>query len=140
MAAAHLSAGRPGIGWPEVAVESARQRARYATGATLLGGPLGALAGVSTLTVAQARLVIDVAAIIGHDPVDPARAVDVLVLLGVYPDALAASKAVAELVGDVTVLGREVRPARRGPTSVAAATARLLAARGRPADPGRRAR
>jgi hypothetical protein len=95
-----------------VAVRSAALRARYASGTTLLGGPLGAFAGVSTLTWTQARLVIDIAAIMDHDPNNPARAADVLTLLGVYADPLSAGKAVAELVGDVTVtsLG-QTRPA-----------------------------
>ncbi|HEY2792551.1 MAG TPA: hypothetical protein VGJ28_09355, partial [Micromonosporaceae bacterium] len=86
------------------AVRTATRRARYAVGSALLGGPLGVAAGVSTLAWAHARLVIDVAAIFGRDPLDPARAADVLVLLGAYPDALAASKAVTELAGDLAAV------------------------------------
>jgi hypothetical protein len=82
------------------AVRTANRRARYAVGSTLLGGPLGIAAGVSTMAWAHARLVIDIAAIFGRDPLDPGRAADVLVLLGAYPDRLAAGKAVAELAGD----------------------------------------
>jgi hypothetical protein len=83
-----------------VAVATAMKRTRYAVGASIVGGPIGVAAGVSTLTWAKARLVLDVAAIFGHDPLDPTRAADVLVLLGAYPDGLAAGKAVAELADD----------------------------------------
>lgn len=107
-----------------VALDSARKRARYVVGAALFGGPLGLAASVSTLAVTKARLIIDVAAIFGYDPLDPARAVDVLVLLGAYPDAPAAAKAVAELTGDASGVGGEVPVAR--PTLIATATATLL--------------
>jgi hypothetical protein len=106
-----------------VALDSARKRARYAVGAALFGGPFGIAAGVSTVGVAKARLIIDIAAIFGADPLAPDRAVDVLVLLGAYADAPAAAKAVAELIGDADVAG-DVRLPR--PTIVGAATAQLL--------------
>jgi hypothetical protein len=83
------------------AVRTANRRTRYAVGSALLGGPLGFAASISTMTWAHARLVIDIAAIFGRDPLVAARAVDVLVLLDAYPDPLAARKAVAELAGDL---------------------------------------
>jgi hypothetical protein len=85
------------------AVRAAGRRSRYATGAALIGGPIGAAAGVSALTWAHARLVLDIAAAFGHDPGDPARAIEVLVLLGAYPDAGTARSAVSELLGDQDV-------------------------------------
>jgi hypothetical protein len=110
-----------------VALDSARKRTRYAVGATLLGGPLGVAASVSTLAVAKARLIIDIAAIFGADPLDPDRAVDVLVLLGAYADAPAATKAVAELIGDgITDTAEAGDVTAPRPTLVAAATAQLL--------------
>jgi hypothetical protein len=69
----------------------------------LIGGPIGLAAAFSALAWTHARLVIDLAAIFDHDPTDAARAADVLALLGVFPDALSAGKAVAELAGHVNV-------------------------------------
>ena len=112
------------------AVRVANRRTRYAVGTTLVGGQLGIAAGVSTLTWAHARLVIDVAAVFGHDPLHPSRAADVLVLLGAYPDRLSAAKAVSEVAGDLPDADL-TEPTSREPMIVAAATQSLTRAASR---------
>jgi hypothetical protein len=60
--------------------------AGYATLVATLTKPLGGLAEAATLSWAHARLVLLIAAAYGHDPADPQRVPELLVLLGIHPD------------------------------------------------------
>ncbi|MEN3305402.1 MAG: hypothetical protein V7603_1604 [Micromonosporaceae bacterium] len=62
------------------------KRAGYAVLVATLTRPLGGLAEAATLTWAHARLVLLIAAAYGHDPADPKRVPELLVLLGIHPD------------------------------------------------------
>jgi hypothetical protein len=88
-----------------VAIRSAERRARFA--ALITGLPLGGLAALSGELWAQARLVLDVAAIYGLDPTDPARAAEILALLGVYPDVRAARASIRDMNGESAGDGRK---------------------------------
>ncbi|HKE66389.1 MAG TPA: hypothetical protein VKB59_17285, partial [Micromonosporaceae bacterium] len=87
-----------------VATRTARRRTGLAALATAL--PFGGVATASGHLWAYARLVLDVAAVYGFDPADPARAADVLALLGIYPDARAARAAVRAASGEAADDGR----------------------------------
>ena len=87
-----------------VAIRSAERRARVAALITSL--PLGGLGTLSGELWAHARLVLDIAAIYGLDPSDPARAAEILALLGLYPDASAAEASIRDLNGESVGNGR----------------------------------
>ncbi|MFC7547025.1 hypothetical protein [Plantactinospora sp. GCM10030261] len=67
-------------------------------------GVLAPVAEIATVTWAHASLVLHVAAAHGHDPTDPERAVDLLVLTGVHQDAPAARAALGAVDTDHPVL------------------------------------
>jgi len=64
-------------------------------GLSALANPLAPLAGAAGLAGLQARLVLRIAAAHGADPTAPERAIDLLVLTGVQPDAERAREALA---------------------------------------------
>ena len=81
-----------------VAIRDAQRRARVATAAAVL--PLGGLASIATQLWTHARLVLEVAALHGVDPREPARAAEILALLEIYPDLGAAAAAVRGVTDD----------------------------------------
>lgn len=112
-----------------IAIRTATQRARLATGTAIVGGPVGATAGFTALTWARSRLVLDVAAIYGVDPADPERAVDVLELLRIYPDRESATRAVITITDGTTPPATESTESRTGTSAPKARLALRLAAR-----------
>jgi hypothetical protein len=83
-----------------VAIRTAERRTRVAALATAL--PFGGVAALSTQLWANARLVLEIAAVYDFDPRDPARATEMLALLEVYPDVRTAIAAVRAVTGDAT--------------------------------------
>jgi len=79
------------------AVRRARRRAGLTAGGVLLG-PVGVVAGTVAGAWVRARFVLEVSALYGRDALDPARAADLLVILGAYPDRESAVAAVAEVL------------------------------------------
>lgn len=69
------------------------RQAGFASLAGTLARPWGALAGLAAYTWVRTRLVLLTAAAYGHDPRDPERVPELLVLLGVHPDLPAARAA-----------------------------------------------
>jgi hypothetical protein len=67
--------------------------ARFGGAATGLGGIITFIPDLATLLWIQSRLVFYVAAAYGHDPTDPMRPAELLVLRDLYPDAAAARAA-----------------------------------------------
>ncbi len=81
---------------------------RYATRAgyaALAGTLLGGLAEAAALVWAHARLVLLIAAAYGHDPADPRRVPELLVLLRVHPDLESANTALEGAGAGHTVSG-----------------------------------
>jgi hypothetical protein len=91
-----------------------RNAARRTRVATLASAPFAGLGGLPLLALAQARLVLETAAIFGRDPRDPQRAAEMLVLLGVYRDAEQAAAAVESVTDEL----REVPPLRLRPRPI----------------------
>lgn len=105
--------------YPAVAPEllarvAQRNAARRTRVTTLASAPFAGLGGLPLLGLAQARLVLETAAIFGRDPRDPQRAAEMLVLLGVYRDAEQAAAAVESLTNEL----REVPPLRLRPRPI----------------------
>lgn len=83
-----------------IARYAARRYARqagYVSLAGTLARPWGTLAGLAGYIWVRARLVLLTAAAYGHDPRDPERVPELLVLLGVHPDLPAARTALADV-------------------------------------------
>jgi hypothetical protein len=72
------------------------RQAGYRGAAAALGGPAAMLMESATLAWLQARLVLHLAAAYGHDPLDPARAAELLVLQRIHPTLEVARAALAE--------------------------------------------
>ncbi len=81
----------------KIAHQNALARTRWAILASV---PLAGAAGVATHSTVQARLVLELAAIFGHDATDPRRAAEALVLLGVYQDLYDADAAIEAVLDD----------------------------------------
>ena len=81
----------------KIAHENALARTRWAILASV---PLLGTAGVAAYSTVQARLVLELAAIFGHEATDPRRAAEVLVLLGVYQDLYDADAAIEAVLDD----------------------------------------
>ncbi len=108
--AAWLTGVYPGVA-PErlalVAVQAAASRSRRAS--ALIVTPFGAVTSGAGHAMARARLVIEIAAIFGHDPADPGRAADILTALRVHPDRDTAAGAVESVLsGDDATVGSAV--------------------------------
>jgi hypothetical protein len=108
-----------------VAIAAAGRRARVAALAAAL--PLGGVAGLSAQLWAHARLVLEIATLYGFDPAAPARAAEMLALLGVYPDLGSASAAVGAVTGEPVANGRAVPAPRMGVATATAAVVRRAA-------------
>jgi hypothetical protein len=72
----------PAHGLARLAVDRYTRLARRAGAAAGLAGPLGPVAGVGSLAVLQAQLVLHIAAAYGVDPTSPDRAAELLSLTG----------------------------------------------------------
>ena len=81
----------------KIAHQNALARTRWAILASV---PLLGTAGVAAYSTVQARLVLELAAIFGHEATDPRRAAEVLVLLGVYQDLYDADAAIEAVLDD----------------------------------------
>jgi uncharacterized protein (DUF697 family) len=73
--------------------------ARTAAATAAASGPLAPVTELVGLTWIHAALVLHLAAAHGHDPNDPARAVDLLTLLRVHPSAETAREAIRAATG-----------------------------------------
>jgi hypothetical protein len=90
----------------KIAHRNAAGRIRIAVIASI---PFAGVAGLPVYAWTQARLILELAAIYGHDAADPRRAAELLVLLGVYEDlydADAAIDAVLDSARDVPLVPR----------------------------------
>jgi hypothetical protein len=104
-----LTATYPHATADSIARYAARRYARQAGYVALAGAlarPGGPVAGLAAYIWVRARLVLLTAAAYGHDPRDPERAPELLVLLGVHPDLPAARAAL-----DVAQMARQSAPA-----------------------------
>ena len=90
----------------KIAYRNATSRIRFATIASV---PFAGVAGLPVYAWTQARLILELAAIFGHDATHPRRAAEILVLLGQYQDlydADAAIDAVVDTARDVPLVPR----------------------------------
>ncbi|MFI9331386.1 hypothetical protein ACIGZJ_28105 [Kitasatospora sp. NPDC052868] len=101
-----------------------------------VGGPFLVLVPFAfcTALLAQAQLLLELAALSGKDPTDPARAAEVMVLQGAYPDVASAERAIGRAAEAGPVPGPEVGR-WRGFWSLISRMARLLGLTGADADP-----
>ncbi len=67
--------------------------ARFGGAATGVGGIITLIPDLATAAWIQSRLVFFIAAAYGYDPFDPMRPAELLVIRGLYPDPLAARRA-----------------------------------------------
>ncbi|MFD3548208.1 hypothetical protein ACFWUW_21855 [Streptomyces sp. NPDC058655] len=113
-------------------VVAARGMRRTVSEGAFVGGPFLVLMPVAfcAALLSQARTVLELAAVAGHDPTAPQRAAELLVLQGVYADTDAAAKALAARKGDRRGAEPQVaaRPVRwwSALTAVTVRMARLL--------------
>lgn len=106
---------------------------------SVVGGPFIALVPVAfcAALLAQSQTVLELAALAGRDPTDPARAAELLVLQGAYPDELRARAALAALGSDRSGRPMAGRRRRWSTTSdVIRRMARLLGLTSRRSDHG----
>ncbi|MFD5922007.1 hypothetical protein ACFVYP_35875 [Kitasatospora sp. NPDC058201] len=139
---AALRASRPDETTGELAVRAVTHARRVSQSeGAFVGGPflwLVPFAFCSAL-LAQGQLLLELAALAGKDPVAPARAAEILVLQGAYPDLAAAERALAsgpDPVPGGAPAGRDRRTRRiRGFASLIRRMARLLGLTSEGEDP-----